>query len=70
MNTGLIFRFAEEQDVAKILYFAKGLAAYEKMADEVVAMEELIKEWLFEKKIAEVIFTVENGVEVGFALFF
>ncbi len=70
MNTGLNFRFAEEQDVAKILYFIKELAAYEKMADEVVATEELIKEWLFEKKKAEVIFAVENGIEVGFALFF
>jgi len=40
------------------------------MADEVVATEELIKEWLFEKKKAEVVFAVENGAEVGFALFF
>ncbi|WP_312940739.1 GNAT family N-acetyltransferase [Oscillibacter sp.] len=70
MNTGLNFRFAEEQDVAKILHFVKELAAYEKMADEVVATEELIREWLFEKKIAEVIFAVENEAEVGFALFF
>lgn len=70
MNIGLNFRFAEEQDIAKILYFIKELAAYEKMADEVVATEELIKEWLFEKKKAEVIFAVENGAEVGFALFF
>lgn len=70
MNIRLNFRFAEEQDVAKILYFIKELAAYEKMADEVVATEELIKEWLFEKKKAEVVFAVENGEEVGFALFF
>ena len=40
------------------------------MADEVVATEGLIEEWLFEKKKAEVIFAVENGEEVGFALFF
>ncbi|MPM84638.1 hypothetical protein SDC9_131711 [bioreactor metagenome] len=40
------------------------------MADEVIATEELIKEWLFEKKKAEVVFAVENGEEVGFALFF
>lgn len=70
MNIGLNFRLAEEQDIAKILYFIKELAAYEKMADEVVATEELIKEWLFEKKKAEVIFAVENGEEVGCALFF
>ena len=33
-------------------------------------MEELLREWIFEKKKAEVIFAVENGKEVGFALFF
>lgn len=70
MNKELSFRFAEEKDIAKILYFIKELAAYEKMLDEVVATEELMKEWLFEKKKAEVIFAIEEGKEVGFALFF
>lgn len=70
MDTELSFRFADEKDIAKILYFIKELAAYEKMVDEVVATEELIKEWLFDKKKAEVIFAIENGAEVGFALFF
>ena len=40
------------------------------MLDEVVATEELLKEWLFEKKKAEVIFVLEDDAEVGFALFF
>jgi GNAT superfamily N-acetyltransferase len=70
MNKVFNFRFADEKDVATILYFIKELAAYEKMADEVVATEELIKEWIFEKKKAEVIFAIEDGKEVGFALFF
>ena len=64
------FRFAEEKDVALILQFIKGLAEYEKMLDEVVASEDLLKEWIFEKKKAEIIFALEDGVEVGFALFF
>ena len=64
------FRFAEVQDAALILDFIKGLAEYEKMSDQVVATEELLREWIFEKKKAEVIFAVENGKEVGFALFF
>ena len=64
------FRFATENDVALILEFIKGLAEYEKMSSDVVATEELLREWIFEKKKAEVIFAVENGVEVGFALFF
>ena len=66
----LSFRYAEEKDTPLILEFIQELAAYEKMLDEVVATEELLKEWIFEKKKSEVIFAVENGKEVGFALFF
>lgn len=65
-----VFRQAEEKDVGLILGFIKGLAEYEKLSDEVVATEEILREWIFEKKKAEVIFAVENGKEVGFALFF
>ncbi|MBQ6849923.1 MAG: GNAT family N-acetyltransferase [Oscillospiraceae bacterium] len=64
------FRFAERKDVPLILYFIKELADYEKMLDEVVATEELLEQWLFEKNKAEVIFSMEDGVETGFALFF
>ncbi len=66
----LDFRYAKETDVALILDFIKGLAEYEKMLDEVIATEDLLKEWIFEKKKAEVIFALEDGKEVGFALFF
>ena len=59
----LQFRYAKEKDTALILQ-------YEKMLDEVVATEEILKEWIFEKNQAEVIFVLENDVEVGFALFF
>ena len=64
------FRFADKNDCAKILDFIKQLAEYEKMSDDVVATEELLKEWIFEKQKAEVIFALENEKEVGFALFF
>ena len=66
----LQFRFAEEKDVALILHFIKDLAEYEKMLHEVVATEELLKEWIFKKHRAEVIFALKDGTEVGFALFF
>lgn len=64
------FRYATERDVSQILYFIKELASYEKMLGEVVATEELLQEWIFDKKKAEVIFAMENGGEIGFALFF
>ena len=70
MSAKFEIRYAEEKDAALILEFIRALAEYEKMSDEVVATEELLQEWIFEKKKAEVIFAVEDGVEVGFALFF
>lgn len=63
-------RFADENDLALILDFIKQLATYENMLDEVVATEELLREWLFVRKVAEVIFIMEDDAEVGFALFF
>ena len=64
------YRFAAKEDAALILSFIKELAEYEKMADQVVATEELLSEWIFEKKKAEVIFALDGEKEVGFALFF
>lgn len=64
------YRFAAEADVKLILQFVRELAEYEKMLPEVVATEELLREWIFEKKKAEVIFALADGQEVGFALFF
>ena len=70
MIRNTLHRFANKNDCGKILDFIKQLAEYEKMSDEVVATEELLQEWIFEKQKAEVIFALENEKEVGFALFF
>lgn len=64
------FRFAKESDCALIIRSIDELAAYENMSDQVVATEELLREWIFEKHKAEVIFALEGDKEVGFALFF
>ena len=66
----LNFRYANEKDAGLILEFIRELAKYENMLDEVVATEELLREWIFENKKAEVIFALEDKKEVGFALFF
>lgn len=66
----LTFRTAGPGDEALVLRFIRELAEYESMADQVVATEELLRRWLFERGAAEVIFAVEDGIEVGFALFF
>lgn len=64
------FRPAEEKDTALLLTFIRALADYEHMLDNVVATEEILSDWLFERRVAEAFFAVEDGVEVGFALYF
>jgi len=66
----LTFRYAKESDIALILQFIKELAEYEKMLPEVIATEDILKEWIFDKNKAEVIFAEIDGIEIGFALFF
>ena len=66
----LSFRFAVREDTPKILAFIRALAEYEQMADQVVASEELLERQLFDQNAAEVLFALEDGLEVGFALFF
>ena len=58
MQKTVSFRSAQEQDIPLILSFIRQLAEYERMLDEVVATEELLLEWLFEQKKAEVLFVV------------
>lgn len=63
-------RNANESDTNTILQFIKELAEYEKMSKDVTATEELLRENLFVKKLAEVIIAEEDNIPVGFALFF
>ena len=64
------FRPAAPGDEKLILSFIRALADYEKMSDQVIDTPELLREWLFEKKTAEVIFAEAEGKAVGYALFF
>ena len=66
----LSFRFAQPGDEGVILDFIRRLARYEKMEDEVVATDARLREWIFEKGKAEVLFAVAESREVGIALFF
>ena len=66
----MTFRFAAAEDCGLILDFIRQLALYEKMADQVVADEALLREWIFDRGKAEVLFVMEGDREVGFALSF
>ncbi|MBQ2955336.1 MAG: GNAT family N-acetyltransferase [Clostridia bacterium] len=70
MKNDIVIRFAQPGDEGTILSFIHGLAEYENMSSDVVATEELLHEWIFEKKKAEVLFAEVDGREVGIALFF
>jgi GNAT superfamily N-acetyltransferase len=63
-------RFGNRQDTALILQFIKELADYEHLLDMVVATEEILEDYLFEQKKAEVIICEYQQKPVGFALFF
>ena len=64
------FRGACPEDTALILRFIRELAAYEQLEDQVVADEETLRRWIFEKKGAQVVFALADDTEVGFALYF
>ncbi len=66
----MTFKKATKSDAKKILAFINALAEYENMSNDVIATEELLTEWIFEKEKAEVIFAVIDDKEIGFALFF
>ena len=63
-------RPARPDEAGLVLEFIKRLADYEKCADEVVADEATIRHSLFVEHSAEVVFAEEDGVAIGFALFF
>ena len=66
----LTFRDAVREDTPLILSFIRQLAAYEHMADQVIATEELLEQQLFDSHGAKVLFAMHGGLEVGFALYF
>lgn len=64
-------KFATVNDIPLILSLIKALADFEKLSDQVVATEDVLKEQLFsDKPKAEVIICYVEGNAVGFALFF
>ena len=70
MDEQFTIRLAQPEDAETVLYFIKALAEYEHLGDQVVATPELLREWIFEKKKAEVLLPEVDSKPIGFALFF
>lgn len=66
----IIIRKATREDVPLLMKFIRGIAKYERMENEVIANEQTLEKEMFEYHKAEAIFAVEDGKEVGFALYF
>ncbi|MBP6430121.1 MAG: GNAT family N-acetyltransferase [Bacteroidales bacterium] len=66
----VIIRNANENDTPLILSFIKQLSVYEKLPHEVSATVEILHNSLFVEKNAKVVFILEDGKEVGLALYF
>ena len=58
-----------EKDAGLVMSFIHHLSVYEEMEGSVQATEELLRENLFRKKGAEVLFALVDGKEVGMALY-
>ena len=69
-NIEYVFRFAQREDTGLVLEFIKQLAEYEQMPDAVKYTEESLEKWLFDRKMGEALFVLEDGKEVGFCLFY
>ena len=71
MGDALTIRFATIDDTPLVLTLIRGLAEYERLAQEAVATEEDIRESLFgARPAAEVLIAETGGEPAGFALFF
>lgn len=66
----MTIRSARPDEASLILQFIKKLADYERCSDEVIATDEVIYDSIFVKHDADVVFIEEEGVVVGFALYF
>src|SRR5215470_5354697 len=61
---------ATERDLPLILKLIKDLAEYEKLAHAVASTEEILRESLFRKRVAEVVLAYCGDELAGFAVFF
>jgi len=66
----LVIRRTTEKDILLIYEMINGLASYEKRPEDMTGTVEMLKFWLFEKKIATAIIAEINEEPVGYAIYY
>ena len=66
----MIIRKATENDIQSIYEMINGLATYEKRPEDMTGTVEMLKFWLFEKKIATAVIAEINEEPVGYAIYY
>ena len=71
MEERFLIRAAEPRDVPELLRLIAALAEYEKLADQAVGTEPMLREALFgARPVCEALIAERGGRAVGFALYF
>lgn len=66
----LTFEFIKQEQLDELLKMIKELAEYENLLSEVTATVEILNEWLFVRRTAEVLIIYEGNKVIGYTLFF
>ncbi|KAJ3080433.1 Inosine-5'-monophosphate dehydrogenase 1 [Rhizoclosmatium hyalinum] len=69
-GNGIQIRKATKADVPQIFKFIRDLAIFEKLEHEHVGTTQDLEDTLFTTKYAEVVFATENGIDLGFAIYY
>ena len=66
----ITIRKTTEKDIPSIFDFINDLAAYEKRPQDMTGTAEMLKFWLFEKKVATAVIAELDGKEIGYAIYY
>ena len=70
MENNLTIRRTTEKDLHLIYELINGLALYEKRPQDMTGTEEMLKFWIFDKKVATVLIAESGGEIVGYAIYY
>lgn len=69
-SQNFVIRKTTENDISLVYDFINGLATYEKRPQDVTGSKEMLKFWLFDKKIATAVIAELDGKPVGYAIYY